>query len=366
MLTGQELDFILEQLSEEVILEFFEAHGATEYSRTERHVWFDTFCHGGDSHKLCYNRESKSFYCYTHCGYLSVFTLAQQVLHVSFYEAVQRLAELVGADRRHRINTLDWVDRSYIQDLEQRAQANNIVVPSVPFDFPELNETILKYFDNRTFYRGWINEGISIETMQEFEISWDELTLSIIIPHRDINNKLAGIRKRVIHAATNKYVPVYLNGRGYAHPLAMNLYGIHRNQETIRRTHRAVIFEGEKSVLKHASLYDRSNAVAVCGSHISEMQRALLLHLGVEEVTIAFDRDYELQTSQGKLYKEKLLAVARTLTPFMRTYVILDRGGKTKLKDSPIDGGKEVFEELMRKRELVSTTAGRRDPYCMR
>lgn len=352
---NRELEFILEQLPEDVILDFFISHGAVEWSRTERHVWFDTFCHGGDSHKLCYNRDSKSFYCYTRCGYMSVFTVAQRVLKVSFYEAVQTLAELVGADRRHRINTDDWIDRSYIEDLEQRAQIQNIVVPSVPFSFPNLNENVLKYYDHNTFYKGWLDEGITIETMQKYEIAWDEQSLSVIIPHRDICGKLAGIRRRVLHTNTNKYLPVYLHDRAYAHPLAMNLYGIHLNQETIKRTHRVTLFEGEKSVLKHASIYKKSNAVAVCGSHISDMQRALLLHLGVEEVTIAFDRDYELHTKEGHLYTQKLLALARTLTPFLRTYVILDRYNYTALKDSPIDGGREVFEMLMKKRELVTT-----------
>lgn len=352
---SQQLDFVLNKLTEEVILDFFIQHGAVEASRDDRHVWFNTFCHGGDSNKLCYNRDSKSFYCYTRCGFLSVFTLAQRVLDVPFWRAVETLAALAGADRRHRFNTQDWFTRSYIQDLERYASANTYTMPEVPFDFPAVPESVLKYYDANTLYEGWLEEGIAPDVMVQFGIAWDEPGKAVIIPHRDIRGKLVGIRKRPIAAVANKYTPVVLEDKMYAHPLGMNLYGLYEHRKAITGTRQAILFEGEKSVLKHASMYPRSNAVAVCGSHVSDMQRALLLHLGVEEVILAFDRDYDTSGEGGGLYRKKIEAIGRIFTPFMRTYAILDMRMRTGLKEAPVDQGQAVFEQLMREKIALIT-----------
>ena len=58
---------------------------------------------------------------------------------------------------------------------------------------------------------------------------------------------------------------------------------------------KAIIFESEKSVLKYASLFgwDNNISVACCGSNISMYQIQLLLDLGVEEIIVAFDRQFQ-------------------------------------------------------------------------
>lgn len=55
-------DYLLETITEEQVLTLLEEFGATPYGAIkENEIWFNTICHGGDSHKLCYYRNSKSF-----------------------------------------------------------------------------------------------------------------------------------------------------------------------------------------------------------------------------------------------------------------------------------------------------------------
>ena len=159
------------------------------------------------------------------------------------------------------------------------------------------NANILNYFNDKIFYGGWIDEGISIETMQKFGIRWYEYEKHIIIPHFNIDGKLVGIRRRSLKPedSKNKYMPEFLDGEYFEHPLGLNLYGIYENQETIKKKKKAIIVEGEKSVLLSDSYYgNNSITVATCGFHVSDWQLQQLLKLGVKEIYLGFDKDFDI------------------------------------------------------------------------
>ena len=70
---------IIGQITEEQILAIMKELGATPFRIKPKEIWFQTICHGGDSHKLCYFREGKDFYCYTNCGKMNLFRLIANV-----------------------------------------------------------------------------------------------------------------------------------------------------------------------------------------------------------------------------------------------------------------------------------------------
>jgi hypothetical protein len=82
---------ILSKITEEQILDIIKDFGALPYRIKETEIWFKTICHGGDSHKLCYFRNSKEFYCYTNCGKMNLFSFIMSVQDCSFYEAIEFL-----------------------------------------------------------------------------------------------------------------------------------------------------------------------------------------------------------------------------------------------------------------------------------
>lgn len=350
---------IVSKLSEEQIVHLLKEYGAEEDKSTDQHIWFSTVCHGGDSHKLCYFRDTKTFRCYTHCGSMDIFTMVQHLRQCSFKAAVAFLTRLTGS-RVGFIGERSEVAQKAAEELTRACYARRHTVADKHIVIPSVDSNILSYFDPQTFYTGWNQEGIDPAVMRQFGIAWDEQNLSIIIPHRDAQGNLIGIRRRATNTnAGAKYMPLMFNGHIYTHPLGANLYGLYEHTEAIRMSRQVIIFEGEKSVLKHHTMYgDKSNSVAVCGFHITPQQRDLILKLNAEEVILGFDKETSMygeatRTESYKHYCESINNMGRMFTPYCKVYALVDDGDRLQLKDSPVDRGKEVFEELFRNRQLI-------------
>ena len=139
-----------------------------------------------------------------------------------------------------------------------------------------------------------------------------------------------------------KYMPLTIEGRDYAFSTGLALYGLYENLATIQHRRECYLFEGEKSVLKAATIYGDFPCVACFSHSVSRQQVNLLIDLGVEEVILCFDYD---GVGERKIY--------RLLAEKIKTYGIrckyLYYGYKTSLDahESPIDKGKKVFEELL-------------------
>lgn len=327
---------------------------------------FQTVCHGGDSHKLYYYHNDKRFVCYTKCGCsFDIFeciirTRRQQGIILTFPQAVKYCASItnnmyysdVESLRVQRINDWEWINR-----LKAIRKHNG--VPQLS----EISEHILEMFTPYE-HESWVKEGISQESVKKYQISYWVKENKIIIPHRDINGRLIGIRGRALNKedidAKRKYMPITVEGNVLAHKLGSNLYGLCQNEEAIRRTGKIVVFESEKSVLLCDTYYHQNNfSVAVCGSKLSITQCLLIRNLGIREVMIAFDKEYiDPESRIAEVYYNKLLKVAQELTPFFTVYLLLDREGLLDYKDSPADKGKDVLEKLMKNKVEVNMHKG--------
>lgn len=349
------LSAVVASLSEDVIVDAVKSLGAQEKCRDERHIWFTTVCHGGDSSKLCYNRDTKTFYCYTECGFMTLPTFFQHALNCSFQSAISYLKSLTRKGLGVEI-----VESN--RELEEAQRMSELVrsKEDKSFEFQALDTHALECFENDVYFKGWLEEGISAETMKLFGIQWDELTKSIVIPHHDMDGKLVGIRARQIEAKKAKYMPLILDGEVFSHPLGMNLYGGYLHKDAIRRQRQALVVEGEKSVMKHHTWFGSdSNAVAVCGFNMTEQQRTFLLNMDVEEVVLAFDKDVDMVESEDEIteeyehYCEAVNRIGQALAPYCRVTALVDEEGLLELKDSPLDKGKNVFLELMTNRQEI-------------
>lgn len=376
---------LLKLVTEDVVINIMQENGSPLYNTSidgqtkQRCLWFRTICHGGDSHKLCFFTESKDFYCYTNCGRMNFFEFIKRIRNAKneeFYtKVICYVARKVGktiSKNRHgftpEISTFIREEQlgmtKQTEDMERKGLFGEVKVKDY-----EDKKAILKYFDCETFYEGWIQEGISIETMKKFGIEWYEYQKYIIIPHYNIEGKLVGIRRRSLKPedANNKYMPLFIGGEDFGHPLGLNLYGLYENQENIKRLKKAVIVEGEKSVLKSDTYFgNKSCAVATCGFNISDWQIQALEKLNVEKVYLGFDKDfdanYEEVYKQDKLlydnykrYLERLDILSHRLAPIFNVFLIKDTKELLKIKDSPLDEGKETFKILLKEAKPVST-----------
>ena len=362
-------DCLLERITEEQILDILKSFGALPYGTFKQNeIWFKTICHGGDSHKLCYFRDSKSFYCYTNCGKMSLFNLIMKLRNCNFGEAINYVANVMGISNRHgfsnslpRINQeLSIIDKYIAVRKRKIGEIKNL---------PSIDENILKYFEDDVFFEGWIDEGISIETMKEFGVCWYESEKHIIIPHRNLKGELVGIRRRSLQEKdqNNKYMPETIQGKTYTHSLNMNFYGLDKHLKGIKKTKKVVIVESEKSVmLAHQYYGEDAFVIATCGFNISNWHRDMLLNLGVEEVMLGFDRDYDLMAFEKceednpeykkcQRYVKRINTLAQKLTPYFTVYILYDYEGLTGLKCSPFDCGKEILEKIMKQKIEITT-----------
>ena len=199
-------------------------------------------------------------------------------------------------------------------------------------------------------FLNWEREGISYDVCQYMGIKYNPTNGSIIIPHYDENNRLVGIRQRTLiqeNEVYGKYRPARFQDQLCNHPLAFNLYGLNLAKENIAALRTAIVVEGEKGVLQYISYFGtKSNiCVATCGSSLSKYQFQLLLELGIQELVIGFDKDFEdFESEDYKKVEDKLLKMYNKYSPYVNISFLFDnKNNVLGYKESPMDAGKEVF-----------------------
>jgi len=139
----------------------------------------------------------------------------------------------------------------------------------------------------------------------------------------------------------------------YNHPLGLNLYNFNNARCIIPKMKKAVVFEGEKSVLKAQTYFGFENDiyVACCGSSLSSYQTQLLIDAGAQEIIIAFDRQFQnVGDDEYHHLVNNLKKIKMKYKNYVQISYILDKHKLTKYKDSPIDCTQDIFLQLFRER----------------
>ena len=341
----------------------------------------ETICHnhpGDGSHKLYYYDNTKLFRCYTECEppTFDIFQLVCKVKNISqeykvrydeqgkesfrewvLYDAIQFVAVYYGFEAENenffekRIELQDW-------EILNKYQENNLEKQRQIIDLHIYDEKILRYLP-RPRLKDWENEGISAEVMAAANICYDPHSNGIIIPHYNIDDELIGIRVRTLtkeQEKYGKYKPAILNDKMYNHPLGFNLYNLNNSKRHVQEFKRCFIFESEKSCLKYASYFGLNNdlSVAVCGSALNNYQVSLLLSLGVKELIIALDKQYQkVGDEEWKRWVAKFYQIHNNYGKEVQISYMFDFDKYLDYKDAPIDKGKEVFLRLYKNRVII-------------
>lgn len=353
-------DEIKEQLELENVFDLIvELGGEPEYA--DSGIICQTICHnhpGEGSRKLYYYSNSHLFRCYTHCDdTFDIFELVIKAMDVQknvkweLYDAMYYVASFFGIEGVAPVeedNLIHW-------DIFKRHEFDEYK-PIQEVSLKEYPLTLLTRFSYPRIL-SWESEGISNDVCRKNFIGYYAGGEQITIPHFDEKGRLIGIRGRYLAKEDadkyGKYRPLFINNTLYNHPLSMNLYNLNKSKENIRRMKTAIIFESEKSCLMYQSHYGAENdiSVACCGSSISSYQIQLLKNLGVREIVIAFDRQFEeVGDEEFKRLKRKLVGMKTKYGTDVLITVIFDKDKLTPYKASPIDEGAEVFEKLLSQR----------------
>ena len=135
--------------------------------------------------------------------------------------------------------------------------------------------------------------------------------------------------------------------------LGLNLYNFNNARCVIPKMRKAVVFEGEKSVLKAQSYFgfDNDIYVACCGSSLSSYQTQLLIDAGAQEIIIAFDRQFKtIGDDEYNHLLNNLKKIQLKNKKSVNISYILDKKRLTGYKDAPIDKGPEIFLKLFKER----------------
>ena len=322
-----------------------------------------TICHCGNKHKLEYYCESKVFHCYTDCGdSFDIIELICRVKKLEFMEAFNFLALQLNINLLQTgFNTLpnckisDW---DFISDLDEDTAG----VSNNELSLQKYSEEILNCFQD-LFFEDWIKESITVDTMRKYGIKYCTLYQQIVIPHRDKDGQLIGIRCRAMleeDIAKGKYRPFYYGNIQYAHPLGRNLYGLDINRDAITKSKSIILFEGEKSVMQCDSYYgDSSIATALCGSNLTDYQADMILNMGIENVYIALDKQFsEIGDDECLRWENHIRKrIINKLAQYCNVYIIWDTNNLLPYKSSPTDCGKEIFEELFKNKIYASSAS---------
>lgn len=320
-----------------------------------------TICHNGESHKLYYYDNTKLFRCFTECS--SIFDIYELIIkikkingeEINLFQAINYIISFFN---------LSFSSNSFLQKEKElnewsilnKYEENNLLEEQKKIiDYKFYNEEILKNLPQPKIPM-WLKEGMTQEVLNYAEIAFDPVNWGIVIPHRDPAGHLIGIRERTLikeEEQNGKYKPAILNYQMYNHALGYNLYNLNHSKNNIKVIKKAIIFEGEKSTLLYASYFgiDNDISVAVCGSSLTTYQIQLLKSLDVEEIIIAFDKQFkELGDDEWRGWTKKLKDIHKKYHSLVNISFIFDKWDFLDYKDSPIDKGKDIFLELFKRR----------------
>ena len=361
-------DQIKNSLSINQIFDFLSEYGGEPIIKDSNTIISKTICHNAieeindASYKLYYYDNTHLFHCYTGCAEPSF----------DIYDLMTKIKNINGNDQWKMANSVFYIAEYFgYSQLDSTLSQEEKVLPDwkILKDYDKINLEIdekqiveLKIYDERVLrylprphILNWEREGITKQAMQKNNICYDPLNQGIVIPHYNIENQLIGIRERTLikdKEVEGKYRPAFLNGQLYNHPLGFNLYNINNSKNNIKLMQKAIIFESEKSTLLMQSYFPGADiSVACCGSNLTNYQFKLLLSLGVNEISIAFDRQFKkVGDEEFKRWTKKLESINNKYKGFCRITFLFDKKGLLNYKDSPIDCGPDIFMKLYTER----------------
>lgn len=343
-------------LSNEHIMHILEKYDVKPTYIGSSYMIFPTCCHNinGGKPKLYYYYDSHLFRCYTECN--SSFDIFELLIKMAHLRGEQ--LTLYGALLIANINPADLNDElgnsDYQKKLDYMYEFTNSVY-ALPHMEPIDEQVLRASIFQENILSIWEQEGISLSTMRKYKIGYDPINNCITIPIYDHKGQLVSVRGRFLaENAEAKYKPITFGSKVLSVPSSQVLYGLYQTKKAIQESKTAILFESEKSVLMMDSIYgNKNNSVATLGKNISNQHILMLKDSGAEHVILAYDADYQ-SAIQLKLKLREYTKIAKTLAPFFSVSILMDWNNELPYKASPIDCGKEIFENILRKQHYVT------------
>ena len=280
--------------------------------------------HGEKTPSFTVSEEKGIYHCFgCHTGG-SVFNFLMQYDHLTFPEAVERVAKRYGIviERSERSRGTGAGDREYLYRINERAAAN---YQKILFHHPE-GRKALEYLTSRgvdeaaahKFVLGYAPQGGSglVQLLRQENVAMDDaLRLGLlgqrtprqyhekffarlIFPIANPAGKIVAFGGRVLDNALPKYLnssetPLFHKGA--------TLYGLYQAKEGIRKSDRVVVVEGYLDVIALAQ-HEISYSVATLGTALT-VDHIRLLSRYTKNVIALFDGDDAGQKAAARSFE---------------------------------------------------------------
>lgn len=296
--------------------------------------------HRDDTPSLSFTPSKNSYYCFS-CGVSGgMIGYLMDFEGMEFEDAVEKASGLANIDMSKMCKSKTiillkkW--RMFLQSKQNKEVYKHSIIPMTAFTKFSKKEV-----------PEWLEEGISQEVMDLFDIRIDNYSNRIVYPVYDIDGNLINIKGRTRYENYKKLkLPKYINY--YTVGVMDYFQGLEKTLKYIKEQNEIIIFESIKSVMK-AYGWDYKNCVSAEKHNLTPEQISLLVKL---KVNVVFAYDSDVSYNEGEV-KENI-DVLRKVT---NVYVISDKDlllGGSVAKNAPVDCGQDIWEELyFSKRKVV-------------
>lgn len=289
---------------------------------------------------LCFNDKNNTYHCFG-CGASgNIYTWIKETEGLSFPESIQKVAQMIGIDPDDYIES-DTV--GFYKELNSFCECNKINTQRQILDIER--DYNFKY--SNELPQEWIEEGITPESMREYNIRIDSNARRIVYPVFDANDNFISVKGRTrIPSFKELGIAKYMNY--YKIGTIDYFQGWQQALSEIKNKKSVIIFEGIKSCMKSWGWGIRNTVASEC-SELTNQQIQLLIHNGVQEVVIAWDNDKPFQ----KIVSNPEITM---LKKFTKVSVIKDNRrllGSPKEKMAPVDKGELIYRKLIDERVSI-------------
>ena len=358
MATG---DILITKLNTSDVLRLMEQLGVpeTQVRYGNDCLIFPTICHNeliaNPSHKLYYYESSKRFYCYTNCKAMSIFEVIINAYKargtkITYSHAYMILDSIIEDRTKHGFAVIEAPAEHHTKAITEN-WADQLTV---------YNPHVLECFTQQPKYLApWLEEGIDYDVLKEFGVRFDMVRNRMVFPVIDHLGRLVGIKVRNFNEKDieehRKYMPLWHNKELYNYPKMMVAYGFYQNKAIIKKSKEVIVYEAEKSVLKHGSCFTQNKSVAIGGSSFSEYHALILKGAGVTKIVLALDNDWDENGDKTYGLKKMIKEGYKILDMGFEVEIMYDWDGDSLGdKDSPIDRGRQVYAKLYRERKNIT------------
>lgn len=330
------------ELDKEAIIEMCDQIDLLEYASQsydfkEKSGGYFTNCplHIDKTPSLSIKKDENYFHCFS-CGVGgNIINWLMHFEDMTFQQAIDKVCAMTGSE------VSDFKISETVKFLREIQKRTNNKISKTQVSRDVLDESYYSKFA-KDYPQLWLDEGITKEMIDKYEIRIDYNDNRIVYPVYDNNDNLIGAKGRTMY--DNYKALDIIKYKNYTKIGTTDYFcGMKYNRENILKERKAIIFEGIKSGMK-AEPWGYDYWVSSETSTLNNEQELILLKMHLKEVCIAYDNDVDIR---------KIMECTKRLRRFTNVTFVSNKNGllgRKEEKNSPVDRGKDVWDYLYENR----------------